>query len=174
MAEDDPTHDDPAHEGIAAAGRSVARETRRARLGIGAERAARLLWPLWAVIAGFLGLALLGAPQALPFAAHLAVLGAFGAGALFFLVRAALRWRTPTLAEARARLDLGARDRPVAALSDALSAGAGDPAARSVWAAHRVRRRAPRWRARRARTRASTSATRAPCATRRCWRSRRG
>ena len=124
---------------IAAARAQVAREARKARAGLWLEQAARALWPLWALVAAFLGLALLGAPQALPFWAHVALLSGFGAGALW-LARGAWRgWRSPTGAEALALLDRGAADQPVAALEDALAAGAGDASARGVWAAHQAR-----------------------------------
>ncbi len=124
---------------IDAARRWVRRQARRARVRLWVERLAGALWPLWALGAGFLGLALLGLPQTLPFAGHIALLGAFGVAALWFLVAAVRGWRTPTGAEARARLDEGQRERPVAALDDALAAGSADPATQAVWAAHRTR-----------------------------------
>ncbi len=124
---------------LARARAAIARETRRARVALALERAARLLWPLWAVVAAFLGLALLGVPQALPYAAHLAVLAGFAAAALLAAMHAVRGWRAPGRAEAEARLDADAPGRPVAALGDALAAGASDPASRSLWAAHQAR-----------------------------------
>ena len=124
---------------FAAARAHVAREARKTRAGLWLEQAARALWPLWALTAAFLGLALLGLPQALPYWAHVALLAGFGAAALW-LTRGAWRaWRRPTGADALARLDGDAPDRPAATLEDALAAGAGDPAARGVWAAHQAR-----------------------------------
>jgi len=124
---------------IDAARASIAREARKTRLRMGWERLTRALWPLGALAAAFLGLALLGLPQALPTALHWLLLLAF-AGAAGWLVRGAVRgWRTPTLAEAEARLDENAPDRPVEAVRDALAQGAADAAAREVWLTHQGR-----------------------------------
>ncbi len=124
---------------ISAARASVARQTRRARRAMMLERAARLAWPLWALAAAFLGLALLGAPQALPFWAHVALLAGFAAAAAWLGHRAVLGWRMPSAAEALARLDADAPGRPASAIEDALASGATDPQAQALWAAHQAR-----------------------------------
>lgn len=129
----------PPEARVARARASIARQTRRARRRMVVERLTRALWPIWALAAGFLGLALLGLPQALPYLAHWALLAGFAAAGGWLAWRAARGWRTPTRAEAAARLDAPFRDRPVEALTDALSAGAGDPASQGVWAAHQAR-----------------------------------
>ncbi|MGF1660194.1 MAG: TIGR02302 family protein [Rubrimonas sp.] len=124
---------------IAAARAAVARETRRARRAMTLEALARALWPLWALAAAFLGLALLGLPQSLPFWGHVAVLAGFAAAAVWLGHRAVSAWRSPTASEALARLDAGAPGRPAAAVGDALAAGAGDARAQALWAAHQAR-----------------------------------
>ncbi|TVQ56930.1 MAG: TIGR02302 family protein [Rhodobacteraceae bacterium] len=128
-----------AEERLALAKAKVAREAAKARRRMAVERATRALWPLWTLVALFLGLALLGLPQRLGFAAHVALLAAFAVSAAALGWRAARVWRTPTAAEAAARLDAALPDRPVAALGDALTANAGDDAARRLWAAHQAR-----------------------------------
>lgn len=124
---------------LAAARRRIAAEARRARFALVMERAAQALWPLWGVIAAFLGLSLLGIPQALPFWAHVGLLvilaGALG-GAGWFAWR---QFRLPSDAEARHRLDGAAPDRPVAAVDDALAGSGADAATSAVWKAHQAR-----------------------------------
>jgi uncharacterized protein (TIGR02302 family) len=128
--------DDPR---IAAARASVARETATARRRMALERAARAFWPAWAVLAAFLGVAMLGVPQSLPFLLHIATLAAFAGAMGWALWRGVATWRAPSAAEARALLDGDAPDRPAATLEDALAAGGDDPQAQALWAAHRAR-----------------------------------
>jgi uncharacterized protein (TIGR02302 family) len=135
MADRTPTADDR----LAKARRRVRAQARRSRLALAAERAARAFWPLWAVIAAFLGAALLGLPQQLTFWGHVAALAAFAAAALAALWRGARAFRWPTDAEARARLDAETADRPVAAMEDALASNAADAGTQGIWAVHRAR-----------------------------------
>lgn len=118
---------------------AIEREAGRARRALWVERLIARLWPLWGLFALFAGLALLGVPAQLPPEAHWALLAGFGAGALFLLFRGAMRLRPPSEAEALARLDEGEPGRPASTWSDAIAAGAGDPAAETIWAAHRRR-----------------------------------
>ncbi|MFN3616088.1 MAG: DUF4175 family protein, partial [Rubrimonas sp.] len=87
-------NDTPAEARVARARAAIARETRRARRRMFAERLTRALWPIWALVAGFLGLALLGVPQALPYAAHWALLAVFAGAGVWLAWRAARGWRT--------------------------------------------------------------------------------
>jgi uncharacterized protein (TIGR02302 family) len=104
-----------------------------------AERLARAFWPLWTVLAAFLGAALSGAFELAPRPVHYALLAGVAAAALAALVWGARAYRRPTEAEAFAALDGDAADRPVAALSDAQALGAGDPATRAIWDLHQRR-----------------------------------
>src|SRR6056297_3634396 len=119
--------------------RSVARQARRTRRAMVLERLVGAVWPAWAVLATFLGLALAGAFEALGPTPHLVALAAFGPGFAAAAVHAVRSFRVPTTDEARALLDADAAERPVAALDDALAVGEGDAATRAVWAAHRRR-----------------------------------
>lgn len=115
---------------------SVEREARRARRALWLERALHALWPVWGLVALFLGLALLGVPAALPSAWHAALLAGFGAATLFFLAHGLWSLRRPSPGEALARLDEGARGRPAQTYSDALVAGSGDGGTEAIWRAH--------------------------------------
>jgi uncharacterized protein (TIGR02302 family) len=124
---------------LAAARKRIAAQARRARLAMVLERATQALWPLWAVLAAFLGLSLLGLPQALPFWPHVALLAVAAAAAGATGWRAWRQFRLPSDAEARHRLDGGAPDRPVAAIDDVLAGSGGDPATGALWRAHQAR-----------------------------------
>ncbi len=109
-----------------------------ARAAVFWERLWRRLWPAAAVAGVFLGVALLDLLPLLPGAVHALVLVAFAAG-IAALARRGLRgFRRVDKAAARHRLerDSGLRHRPLTALDDRLSAGAGDPAAVFLWRAH--------------------------------------
>ncbi len=102
------------------------------------DRLWRRLWPAAAVAGVVLGVALLDLLPLLPGAVHALVLVAFAAG-IAALARRGLRgFRPVDKAAARHRLerDSGLRHRPLTALDDRLAAGAGDPAAVSLWRAH--------------------------------------
>ncbi|MEX2519683.1 MAG: TIGR02302 family protein [Paracoccaceae bacterium] len=124
---------------VTLARQSVTREARKTRRAISVERALVALWPVWAVGALFLGLALLGVPALLPVSAHYALLAAFAAAGLFFLIRGVLSFQPPSEGEALRRLDEGVRGRPAQSYSDTLAAGPGDKGTEALWAAHRRR-----------------------------------
>ncbi|MEM7523910.1 MAG: DUF4175 family protein, partial [Pseudomonadota bacterium] len=115
---------------------AVEREAKRTRRALWVERTLIAFWPVWALVALFLGLVLLGAPALLPPAAHYALLAGFAAATLFFLVRGALGLARPTRVEALARLDDGVGGRPAQTYDDALAAGTGDHGTVALWAAH--------------------------------------
>ncbi|MFT6775847.1 MAG: hypothetical protein ACJA1L_003570, partial [Paracoccaceae bacterium] len=117
----------------------IARRARAQARALTAERLTRTFWPLWTVAAVFMGAALSGAFDLAPPWLHAALLAAFAAAALGALAFGATRFRKPTDIEALAALDQGAADRPVASLSDSQALGAGDPAARAIWALHQQR-----------------------------------
>jgi uncharacterized protein (TIGR02302 family) len=134
---------------LTAARRQISRETRRSRIALGLERLVTALWPVWTVIALFLGLSLLGLSQQLGFWSHVALLTAFAAALAGTLWLGWRRWRTPSADEAVRRLDAEAIDRPVSALSDALAIGSANGATQALWQAHlrQMAERAKRMRA---------------------------
>lgn len=117
----------------------IARQTRRALRALWLERIVQSAWPAYAVAAGFLGLALAGAFEAMPRWAHLGALILFGFGFVATVVWGWRAFRRPTAAEARASLEIDHADRPLAALADRQATGQGDEGARAVWAAHQRR-----------------------------------
>lgn len=112
---------------------------RLTRLGVAAERAVRLFWPVWTIL--FLAFAAFafGIRDHLPHAvlwpltalAALVLLGAFARG-----VR---RFRWPGSDEALARLDASLPGRPIATLADQPAHQDGDVGTQAVWQAHRDR-----------------------------------
>jgi uncharacterized protein (TIGR02302 family) len=135
---------------LSRARRHVARQARRARLALALERTARAFWPFAFAVVALFALMLIGVLQALPPWLHWTLLLAGGGAVAALLVLGALRWRAPSRAEARARLDESAPERPVAALDDQLALGAETPGAQALWRAHlaRMAERAARARAR--------------------------
>ena len=111
-----------------------------ARFAILWERTWPALWPIPALLAAFLGLALFGVFAALPGWLHLLLLVAFAAAILYFLPRL-FRVARPRGDEALRRLERtsGLAHGPLQALTDGIGAGADDPLARSLWEAHRRR-----------------------------------
>ena len=115
------------------------RQIALSRAAIWAERLARALWPAFAILCAALAGALLGLFEALGPLLHRTALVL---AALAFVAAAGLglrHLRRPTLGEAEARLEAGARSRPISALSDSLAAGEGEATARALWRAHRER-----------------------------------
>lgn len=113
---------------------------RLARLALAWEEAWPLLWPLFALAASFVALALLGVLPDLPGWLHLAILAAFVVALGFFLWRLRrLAW--PTIEQGRRRLERasGLAHGPLQALADTIASGADDPVAQSLWRAHRRR-----------------------------------
>ncbi|MEM7545429.1 MAG: TIGR02302 family protein [Pseudomonadota bacterium] len=115
---------------------SVERQTRRARIALWVERVLGAFWPVWALIAAFGGLVLLGVPASLPVLWHYGLLVVFGLGGVGLFIYGCTQMRRPSEAEALALLDEGTRGRPAQTYSDALAAGAGDAGTRTLWAAH--------------------------------------
>lgn len=112
---------------------------RLTRLGVAAERAVRLFWPVWTIL--FLAFAAFafGIRDHLPHAvlwpltalAALMLLGTF--------VRGVRRFRWPGRDEALARLDASLPGRPIATLADQPAHQDGDVGTQAVWQAHRDR-----------------------------------
>lgn len=115
---------------------SVEREAKRTRAALWVERVIGAFWPVWALLALFVGLVFLEIPSSLPPAWHYALFAGFGAAGLFFLARGALSLRRPSESEALARLDEGVRGRPAQTYSDELTTGAHDRGTAALWSAH--------------------------------------
>ena len=116
------------------------------------ERAWPALWPALGVLGGFVCAALLGLPQSLPPAWHLALLAVLLAAVAGLAWRGLRRLPIPDeqAADRRLERDSGLAHRPLAALADHPAPGSGDA---TLWEAHvarlagtvgRLRLRAPR------------------------------
>ncbi|SEW38803.1 TIGR02302 family protein [Cognatiyoonia koreensis] len=109
------------------------------RLGMVAEQVTRAFWPFWTV--AFIAIAplMFGWQDIAP----LEVFWGFSVLAVlalaYTLVWGARRYRTPTRAEAKARVDARLPGRPIAALEDEQAIGTGDSASEAVWKAHVAR-----------------------------------
>jgi uncharacterized protein (TIGR02302 family) len=120
------------------------RLTRQLRLAGAAlvwERLWPSLWPALAIAGVFLVLALFDLPPRLPGVLHAALLlvtAVLLAWALFTGLR---RFRLPDRGNERRRIERasGLSHRPLTALDDRLSIGAGDAATNALWQAHRAR-----------------------------------
>ena len=111
-----------------------------ARLSLGWEALWPLLWPLPALLALFLGLALLDLLPLLPGWLHALVLAAFVAAAAAASYRLG-RFRRPTAGAVlhRLEIDSGLSHRPLQTLSDQLVAGTDDPLSQALWQLERQR-----------------------------------
>ena len=109
------------------------------RAGMVAEQVVQAFWPLMSVILAALAALMLGLQDSVP------VEVVWGAGtvvalaALGSVVYALRRFRLPTRAAARARLDASLPGRPIQALLDDAAIGSGDAASMAVWQAHKAR-----------------------------------
>mgnify|MGYP001800070693 CR=1 FL=1 len=109
------------------------------RAGMVAEQLIRSFWPLWTVIFLILAPLMMGWQDVMP-------LEVFWGGAVVSvialitaLVWGVRRFRSPTRAEAVARVDAALPGRPIAAIADSQAIGSGDPASEAVWRAHMLR-----------------------------------
>ena len=132
-------HTGPRATGLRDPERGLRRPLLFTRLGMAAERLARAFWPAWTVALLALAALMMGAHEALPAEAVWALAAAAGLGLAAALGWGAWRFRPPTRAEARERLDATLPGRPLAALADRDAVGGDDPASRVIWAAHQAR-----------------------------------
>ncbi len=105
------------------------------------ERMWPALWPVVAVLGGFLAVSLLDLWQHLPVALHWAGLAGFAAllAAALWHARGALAPLGAEAGLARLEHDSGIPHRALRALDDRLPAEVADPATRALWEAHRAR-----------------------------------
>lgn len=113
-----------------AARAALARPLGWTRLGMAAERAARVFWPAWVIVGFGLTLWAFGALSSFVYLCILAV------GLIIAVIWGLWRFRWPSKMQAAARLDLATPGRPVQTLDDTLAIGDADPAAQAVWRAH--------------------------------------
>ena len=78
---------------------------RRTRLAMGLEAALRAFWPLAAFLAGLWAVLAFGLAELASRTELMAALGLAGAGALWLAYRGVRRFRLPSCADARARVD---------------------------------------------------------------------
>ncbi|MEZ5856860.1 MAG: DUF4175 family protein [Hyphomicrobiaceae bacterium] len=128
------------NNGASASNPVFERKVRWSRAALLLERMWPRVWLLIGLVALFLVLTFAGAWSYLPDAGHIAALGVFGLAALASLIWIA---RTPAASRAEAirRIELqsGVRHRPASSYEDTLTASATDPAATSLWQAHKAR-----------------------------------
>ncbi|WP_253949161.1 TIGR02302 family protein [Mangrovicoccus sp. HB161399] len=109
------------------------------RAGLLAERILRCFWPFWAVCLAASAVVMLGLHDVAAIEVVWVGLVAAPLAAVAALVNGLRKFRIPTAAEARARLDSTLPGRPLAALRDTQAIGADDESSRAVWEAHRAR-----------------------------------
>lgn len=125
--------------------RRVARKLALARAVVGWERLWPSIWVPLLLVAGFLGLALLGVPTAVGALTggwgHLALLIGFAVAILWTARRGVVAWRPAADTDAARRLerDSALAHRPVSSLSDPMAGAGRDPMAQALWDAHRRR-----------------------------------
>lgn len=112
------------------------------RLGMWWEQAARSFWPLLVVIAFAVAALAFGLADRLSRHELWAAMAIAALAVLAVLFRGVRRYRTPTRAEARARVDQTLPGRPLSALHDQMALGQGDAGSDALWQAHLRRMRA--------------------------------
>lgn len=129
-------------------GDALARVVLRSRLSLGLESFTRAFWPFFSLLALTWAAFAFGLAEVLARGQVTVVAGVVGLVLLGLLALGVRRFRWPSVAAARERLDATLPGRPLASLRDVPALGADDPAAQSVWAAHLARMRAVAARAR--------------------------
>ncbi|KGJ07970.1 DUF4175 domain-containing protein [Paracoccus versutus] len=121
-------------------------EPRRIRWAVGLTRAgmcwealAAAFWPLGVVLALVLAALAFGATDLFSSRALIWLMGLVGLAAVLAFGWGVRRFRRPSAAAARLRVDLTLPGRPLSALRDRLVLGAGDGGADALWRAHLAR-----------------------------------
>lgn len=109
------------------------------RLGMVAEQVVRAFWPLWTVVFLVLAPLMMGWQDVAPVAVFWAAVVLAVVAVLAALVWGVRRFRMPSRAQALARVDASLPGRPIAAIADRQTIGAGDAASEAVWHAHVAR-----------------------------------
>ncbi|WP_136636628.1 TIGR02302 family protein [Pseudooceanicola onchidii] len=119
--------------------RRISRPLMLTHAGLVAERLARAFWPLWSVLIFTLALLMLGVQDMVPVEVVWGMGAALAVLAIGALLRGAMRFRWPGRDEAIGRLDASLRGRPLQALRDSQTIGAGDFGSEGLWRAHQAR-----------------------------------
>jgi uncharacterized protein (TIGR02302 family) len=114
---------------------------RQSQAAMAAESFTRAFWPLASVLAVLWAALAFGLAEVVTRAELLVLLAIAGLAALWFLVQGLRRFRWPSAAAARARVDASLPGRPLASLRDTPALGRDDPGAQAVWAVHLARMR---------------------------------
>ena len=122
-------------------GRVFRQRVALARAALGFERLWLALWPVVAVLSGFLIVSLLGLWSWLPGWLHAIGLALFAAAFVAAMVRAAGAMRWPDQASGLGRLEAVNQlpHQPLRSLGDQLSGGQRDPATNLLWRRHQER-----------------------------------
>ncbi len=124
-------------------GEGIGTRVALARLALFLETMWPVAWPVPALLALFVALALFDVLPVLPGWLHALVLLGFASALAALIWRArGLRWPRVEAARRRVEADSGLRHGPLQALADELAVGAGDAVAQGLWEAHRRRLRA--------------------------------
>ena len=119
----------------------LARVLWRSRAAMVLESFTRAFWPLGSAVALVWAALAFGLAEVTTRPQLMAAMGAAGLGLLVLLILGLRRFRWPSVADARARIDATLPGRPLAALADRPALGRDDPGAQAVWAAHLARMR---------------------------------
>ncbi len=109
---------------------------RLTRLGMGAERVTRALWPVWSVLLVILAVAAFGGHDHISVLVLRVLLPGLAIGLVVAMIWRLRRFKWPTRQEALERLDNTLPGHPIAALQDEQAIGAGDGASEAVWNTH--------------------------------------
>ncbi|WP_120500044.1 DUF4175 domain-containing protein [Roseovarius sp. EL26] len=104
--------------------------------GMIAERLTQVFWPVWTIFAVLAAFVLLGLHDSLPLVVTWVVFATFALALLVFGMQGVRRFVWPNRVAALARLDQALPGRPLAALSDTQTIGAGDAGSEALWRAH--------------------------------------
>ncbi len=119
----------------------LARVILRSRAAMALESFTRAFWPLASAVALLWSALAFGLAEITTRTQFLAFSGAAGLLLLALLVLGILRFRWPTAAAVRSRIDATLPGQPLATLRDTPALGLDDPGAQAVWAAHLARMR---------------------------------
>jgi uncharacterized protein (TIGR02302 family) len=112
---------------------------RLTRLGMAAESLVQSFWPLLSILLAALALLMFGVQDIVPLEALWVGTVTVIVGALAALGAGIMRFRFPSRDAALARLDATMAGRPLRAILDTQTIGAGDAASTAVWRAHQAR-----------------------------------
>ena len=119
----------------------LARVIRRSRIAMAVESFTRAFWPLGSAVLAIWAALAFGLAEITTRNQFLGFAGVAVLVLLALLSLGVMRFRWPSVAAARARIDATLPGQPLASLQDTPALGRDDPGAQSVWAAHMARMR---------------------------------